>query len=97
MHPLLFQQQQAWDTSESSARKLFTGYARGAGLDVEQFNTCLDQGIHRAEVQGDIAEGRRLGTTGTPTFVINGKQLVGAQSFTAFANAINYELEQLEQ
>ncbi len=31
-----------------------------------------------------LAEGIRLGVTGTPTFFINGNRLVGAQPFEAF-------------
>jgi protein-disulfide isomerase len=43
-------------------------------------------------VQQDIAEGTRLGVTGTPTFFVNGRLLVGAQPLAAFVSVIEGEL-----
>ncbi len=67
-------------------------YASGLGLNTEQFNSCLDSGKYAAEVQKDFSDGRAAGVSGTPTFFINGKKLVGAQSFSAFESLIINEL-----
>ena len=40
------------------------------------------------EVQADFQEGQSLGISGTPTFVINGKALVGFQPLDVFEQAI---------
>ncbi len=62
--------------------------AREAGLDVAEFETSLASGEHRREVMDAFEEGQRSGITGTPTFVINGQILVGAQPMEVFEQAI---------
>ena len=47
---------------------------------------------YKNPVQTSNVEGARLGITGTPTFFINGRILVGAQPFEAFAKIIDEEL-----
>ena len=41
-----------------------------------------------------MAEGRRIGLRGTPTFLINGTLLVGAQPIEAFREAIREALKE---
>lgn len=96
MHEQLFEYQGFWDGDEMAARKTFQNFAGKLGLDPEQFMNCLESDKHLAEIQKDMAEGQRLGTNGTPTFVINGKQLVGSQPLTAFVNAIDFELRNIK-
>ncbi len=93
MHGLLFANQKTWDTDATGALKAFRGYAKQLALDSTTFSVCVAEQQHLDEIEADIALGQRLGTTGTPTFVINGKQLVGAQAYAAFRNAINNELK----
>ena len=66
--------------------------AQEAGLDMAGFKACVASGKHQAAVQKDIEEGKRLDVTGTPTFFINGRVLVGAQPLEAFARVIDDEL-----
>lgn len=61
-------------------------------LDLKSFGQCLDSGKHRAAVEADVQEGARLGVTGTPTFFINGRILVGAQPLESFRKIIEAEL-----
>jgi len=56
------------------------------------FTGCLDTGRHYAEVQQDLTEGQSYGVTGTPTFFINGRRLVGAKPFGEFQAIIEEEL-----
>lgn len=67
-------------------------YAKQAGLDAVKFEECLVGGAHRATVQRDIDEGKRLGVAGTPAFFINGRPLSGAQPLDAFIRVIEEEL-----
>ena len=69
-------------------------YARELGLDHDQFVQILDSRKYFASVERDIAEGKRLGVTGTPTFFINGNELVGG-SPKKFKDLINSKLTQL--
>jgi protein-disulfide isomerase len=63
-------------------------YAVDLGLDAERFGRCLDERRFAAAVTDDIAQARALGITSTPTFLINGQVLVGAQSVEAFRTAV---------
>ncbi len=52
-------------------------YAQELGLKMEQFNACFDSDKYLDQVQKDKADGQSYGLTGTPSFVLNGRPLVG--------------------
>lgn len=58
--------------------------ARAVGADAGRLERALDEGTHRAEVDGDVALAERLGLDGTPAFVLNGTPVVGLQPFATF-------------
>ena len=66
--------------------------AQEVGLDLPAFDQCLASGKHQLEVLKDVDEGTRLGVSGTPTFVINGRLVSGAQPLESFARVIEDEL-----
>lgn len=68
--------------------------AREAGLDVERFEASLASGEHRQVVTEAFTQGQRSGINGTPTFVINGQTLVGAQPVEVFEEAIEGALQE---
>ncbi|MEV8427962.1 DsbA family protein [Streptomyces sp. HUAS 31] len=54
--------------------------ARELGLDAEEFDIALIDGRHILIVDADQAEGKAIGVTGTPTYVIDGERLDGGKS-----------------
>ncbi len=82
MHDKLFENQNALDVG--SLKK----YAKDIGLNTDEFNKCLDSGKMSDEVSQDFIDGQSYGVTGTPTFFINGKPLLGAQPFSEFEKII---------
>ena len=92
MHDLLFENQEAW-SGRTDAPDLFVSYAEELGLDIEQFQGCLNSGQHEAAVYADLEEGQNAGVRGTPAFYINGYALSGAQPYGIFEQAINYFLK----
>ncbi|MFE5858779.1 DsbA family protein [Streptomyces sp. NPDC056500] len=54
--------------------------ARELGLDADEFDTALIDGRHLLIVDADQAEGKAIGVTGTPTYVIDGERLDGGKS-----------------
>ncbi|WP_392875749.1 DsbA family protein [Streptomyces sp. LN499] len=54
--------------------------ARELGLDAEEFDTALIDGRHMLMVDADQAEGKAIGVTGTPTYVIGGETLDGSRN-----------------
>ncbi|MBW8091100.1 DsbA family protein [Streptomyces hygroscopicus subsp. hygroscopicus] len=59
---------------------LLVEVARELGLDAEEVDTALVDGRHILIVDADQAEGRAIGVTGTPTYVIGGERLDGGKS-----------------
>ncbi|MGW5271917.1 DsbA family protein [Streptomyces sp. NPDC004044] len=54
--------------------------ARELDLDAEEFDTALIDGRHMLMVDADHAEGKAIGVTGTPTYVIGGETLDGSRN-----------------
>jgi protein-disulfide isomerase len=91
MHDKMFANQQALD------RASLERYAQELGLDVGKFKAALDSNKFEAQISADSAEGTRVGANGTPTFFINGRQLVGAQPFEQFKSVIDDELKKAKK
>jgi protein-disulfide isomerase len=82
-HDLLYENQSGGFSDE----KLIE-LAPEAGLDVEEFESSFKSGEYEALVKEAFLGGQRRGVSGTPTFVINGKVLAGAQPVEVFEDAI---------
>ncbi|MEU0085361.1 DsbA family protein [Streptomyces sp. NPDC006274] len=69
-------------TGELAARgePVLLEVARELGLDADEFDTALVDGRHILIVDADQAEGKAIGVTGTPTYVIGGERLDGGKS-----------------
>jgi protein-disulfide isomerase len=87
MHDKLFSNQQALD------RASLEKYAREIGLDLGKFTAALDSNKFESYIAADSAEGTRVGANGTPTFFINGRQVVGAVPIDQFKSVIDDELK----
>ncbi|MFN2189225.1 MAG: DsbA family protein [Candidatus Promineifilaceae bacterium] len=87
MHDVLFENVAAWtnDNHEST----FMDYAENIGLELADFDACLSENRYAPEVDADLAKGASLGISGTPSFIMNGELLVGAQPFQVFSSAIS--------
>jgi protein-disulfide isomerase len=90
MHDMLFDRGSG-DGTGLDATSL-KSYAAELKLDTAKFNKCLDNHETLSKVQADEQAGQDAGVSGTPTFYINGKQLVGAQPFSSFQPVIDAEL-----
>jgi protein-disulfide isomerase len=68
------------------------GRAATLGLDGSKFTTCAATARFDADIQGATDAGSDLGVSGTPTFFINGRRLVGARPVQDFKEIIDAEL-----
>jgi protein-disulfide isomerase len=66
-------------------------------LDVEAFGACLGSGKYTSLVRGETESAQSLGVTGTPSFLINGRPLVGALPFDAFQQVIDAALAEVDE
>ena len=86
-HDLIYANQSSGNSGGYSEESL-TALAEEAGLDVDRFRRDLESARYEAAVQADFEEGQGLGISGTPTFFINGRMLVGLQPLATFEEAI---------
>lgn len=92
-HDLLFARQSDWAPSDDIQATL-VHYAVELKLDESAFSACLGENRYLEEIQHDFSDGVSYGITGTPSFFINGKKLVGALPFSEFQAAIDAALAQ---
>jgi len=72
-------------------------YAQQIKLDHDQFDQCLQSGKYKEAWKPSQEEGQRIGVMSTPTFFINGRLIVGAGNYDAFARVIDEELANAPQ
>ena len=75
MHELLL------DNQGHLSRSELPEYARRLNLDMDAFTAALDSHRYRRRVLDDVEEGSGLRLTGTPTYFVNGKRIIGARPF----------------
>ncbi|SDK26942.1 Protein-disulfide isomerase [Actinopolyspora mzabensis] len=64
-------------------------YAEQAGItDIERFESDMANAAVERAIRTDSREGNRIGVSATPTFVVNGDPIMGAQPLDAFVSAI---------
>jgi len=68
------------------------GVARSLNLDQAKFTQCLDSGKEAPTVAKGLAEGKKLGLTGTPTFFINGHMVAGATKYDVLKEMVTHQL-----
>jgi len=93
MHDRMFANQQELAPADLSK------HAEALGLNVGQFQSCLDSNRFDADIKADIADATKANINGTPSFLIgvvqpNGsvkitKKLVGARPYADFKAAID--------
>lgn len=67
-------------------------WAKDLGLNSTDFNTCFDEQKFKTAIEEDNKAGQTAQVSGTPSFIVNGILLVGAQPFDAFKTIIDQEL-----
>lgn len=75
MHDMLFERQKSWENSTTDRNSVFESYAKEIGLDIEKYNQDLASAETKAIINADLAEVKKLGGDGTPTFALNGKKI----------------------
>jgi protein-disulfide isomerase len=87
-HEMLFNSAIPRDGDEAAVRQQLADAAGAMQLDATAFKACLENSDIAQRVSADANEGQQLGVSGTPSFLINGKPLVGAQPYEAFVEVI---------
>jgi protein-disulfide isomerase len=85
-HDALFADQSKLEATDLKAT------AKTLGLDTAKFDACFDKNQYSDAIQKDLEEGHKLNVNGTPTFFIDGQEVVGAQPTESFTSIIDKEL-----
>jgi protein-disulfide isomerase len=87
MHDLLIKNSPKLD------RTSVIGYAKELGLDVKKFTDSIDAQKFKAEIDADLKMAVDMDLYNTPTFYINGRQVVGERPFEYLKKIIDEELK----
>jgi protein-disulfide isomerase len=87
MHDLLIKRSPKLD------RLSLIGYARELGLDVTRFKAAIDGEKFRDRIERDIKLATDMDIYNTPTFYVNGRQVIGERPFEYFKKIIDEELK----
>jgi protein-disulfide isomerase len=93
MYQRMYETQAEWGESQDSKASLFRTYAEELGLNMTQYDADVKSPEVAARVQKDIDDGTELGVRGTPSFFLNGQQLMPS-STEQFTQAIEDALAQ---
>ncbi len=91
MHDALFEAQ---GDPEGIKRPGLEKIAQNIGLDMTKFKAALDSNSHKARIDKDNEIGQKAGISGTPSIVINGYYISGAQPIGAFKKAVQRALKE---
>lgn len=94
-HDALFPDGEHLSEAELSSEAL-SGLATDLGLDADRFAADMDSAEVQELIRKMAKEGRDLGVTGTPTFLLDGRPIVGAQPTDVFVDAIESALAEAE-
>jgi len=90
IHDSIFEKQS--EIKVVDARKTFAGMARGLGVDMKKYDECVESERVKRRIASDIEEGRSIGISGTPTFVVDGFVVSAGANMQAVRNAVDYRL-----
>jgi len=62
--------------------------AKRLGLDMNEFQSCMQAGKGMERVRQDVAEGNQIGVSSTPTYVVNGYPIGGGISPQVFEDIL---------
>ena len=89
---LFFKNQPNWAGHHNPRPELLMGYVAELGLEPSKIEESLKDSIYSESVKKDHSDGILLGVTRTPTFFVNGNQLVSL-NYEALRNAVQTALE----
>ena len=91
MHDILLEHS-PWLGPESLVR-----YAEELGLDLNHFNSDLETMRHQDVIDRDKELANSLGVYNTPSFYINGIEVIGSRSFDYMKRIVEKELKNAEE
>jgi protein-disulfide isomerase len=89
MHDRIFAAQREWSGQPDAADR-FAGFARDMQLDLDQYRDCTVYDRTAGLIVSDATQAAQAGISGTPTFILNGQQVLsGALPFEQMRQEID--------
>lgn len=85
------------DRSPDLGRDSLIGLAGEIGLDVKKFTASLDAMEHRAQIDADVKLAHDLDFYNTPTFLVNGRTVVGNVPYKYLKKIVKKEMESVDK
>lgn len=95
-HDSLFATQDEWGSTRQP-EPVFNRIAAGVGLDVAEYERCLQDDVMLPLIAADQQRFRGAGASSTPTFFIGGRMLEGAVPFESLAPILDSALAAASQ
>lgn len=97
MHDLLFQNQRQWSSS-GNPEPTFVNYAKRIGLNINQFKEDLNAAETQRAVIEEKKKGQERGVNSTPSFYINGEEVVTLPgTYEEFKALVDVYMQEAEQ
>ncbi|MDQ6828871.1 MAG: DsbA family protein [Gemmatimonadota bacterium] len=87
MHDALFNSQEHWEVLPDPA-SMIDSIAKSIGVDAQAMRSCVTRHATRPLIQADVERSQDAGVNSTPTFLVNGTPLIGAQPIESFRKAV---------
>lgn len=75
-------------------RPILDGLAREIGLDMRKYLGAMDTASHLEELRGNLERIHELDIWSTPTVIVNGRVITGAQAYGKYKEIIDEALAQ---
>ena len=96
MHDRLFATQREW-SGQAGAAQRFEGFAREAGVNMEEWRACTEGDQVAPIIVNDVMQASGAGVNGTPTFFLGQRAFTGAVSFQELSREIEAALSAIPQ
>ena len=92
MYTKMFKTQKEWGEQRVPADATFRQFAADLGLDMAAFDAAYADPATLERIRIDMADGRALGVTGTPTLFVNGER-ISPKSYEDLTSALDRQLQ----
>ena len=84
-------------SQNNDTQQIVIGIAKTLGLNISEYESCVNNNLYKNQIQKDINAGNRIGVQGTPSFVIGtlkngkvtGQLILGTYSNSYYESIIN--------
>jgi protein-disulfide isomerase len=93
MHDAIFANQDRWNTQATNRPdRVLSAVAKQVGLNMEQYEACMDSKKFQQQIRANVDEGVRRGVNGTPTFVFGTQMVRDPLSYDEFKRYVDQML-----